>query len=364
MNETATALPGRDFAPASRRRHPALLGLTVLLTAACIAALAVGPVTLGWGELLASLLQPLGLSLPWTPDALQQTTVLQIRLPRVVMGILVGAGLAISGAAMQGMFRNPLAEPGLVGISSGAALAAVTVIVLGHQLVPADTALPVRYLLPTAAFIGGLVTTVLVWRLSQLRGQTSIATLLLAGIAINALAVSGIGLLATIADDQALRSLTFWTLGSLGKANWTEIAVAGPMILLAAVLLPPQAKALNALLLGEAEAGHLGIEVESLKRRLMILVALAVGAAVALAGIIGFVGLVVPHVLRLLLGPDHKLVLPGSALFGAALMVLADTAARSLAAPIELPVGILTSLIGGPFFLWLLLRQRSRGQYF
>lgn len=284
-------------------------------------------------------------------------TVLDIRLPRVLMAVLIGAALAQAGAAMQGIFRNPLAEPGLVGISSGAALAAVGVIVL---LEPAGVFehLPAHVVLPAAAFAGGAAATLLVLRLALVEGHTRVATLLLAGLALNAIAGAGIGFFSHVASDTALRSVTFWMFGSLGRASWPEIAVAAPLLALPLVLIPRDAQALNALLLGEAEAGHLGVDVERLKRRLTALVVLAAGAAVALAGIIAFVGLLVPHLVRLAFGPDHRSLLVLSALSGALLLSVADTASRVLMAPTELPIGILTALVGGPFFLALLLRRR------
>jgi len=284
-------------------------------------------------------------------------TVLDIRLPRVLLALLIGAALAQAGAAMQGIFRNPLAEPGLVGISSGAALAAVAVIVL---LEPAGVfeRVPAHVVLPVAAFAGGAAATLLVLRLALVDGHTRVATLLLAGLALNAIAGAGIGFFSHVASDTALRSVTFWMFGSLGRASWPEIAVAAPLLVAPLVLIPRDAQALNALLLGEAEAGHLGVDVERLKRRLTLLVVLAAGAAVALAGIIAFVGLLVPHLVRLAFGPDHRGLLVLSALSGALLLSLADTASRLLMAPTELPIGILTALVGGPFFLALLLRRR------
>jgi iron complex transport system permease protein len=284
-------------------------------------------------------------------------TVLDIRLPRVLLALLIGAALAQAGAALQGIFRNPLAEPGLIGISSGAALAAVGVIVLGEpagllELVPARVALPL------ATFAGGAAATALVLRLALVDGQTRIATLLLSGLALNAIAGAGIGFFSHVASDSALRSVTFWMFGSLGRASWAEIAIAGPLLVLPILLLPREARALNALLLGEAEAGHLGVDVERLKRRVTLLVVLAAGAAVALAGIIAFVGLLVPHLVRLAFGPDHRHLLPLSALAGALLLMLADTASRVVLLPTELPIGILTALVGGPFFLALLLRRQ------
>jgi iron complex transport system permease protein len=333
-----------------RSTLPAAVTLAVLCLAAAALGLVTGPLDIGWGEVLRIALGQ---------DAPEQytATVLDIRLPRVLLALLIGAALAQAGAAMQGIFRNPLAEPGLVGISSGAALAAVAVIVL---LQPAGLfdALPAHFVLPVAAFAGGAAATALVLRLALVDGHTRVATLLLAGLALNAIAGAGIGFFSHIASDTALRSVTFWMFGSLGRAGWEEIAIAAPLLVVPLLLIPRDARALNALLLGEAEAGHLGVDVERLKRRLTLLVVLAAGAAVALAGIIAFVGLLVPHLVRLAFGPDHRSLLVLSALSGALLLSLADTAARVMLAPIELPIGILTALVGGPFFLALLLRRR------
>ncbi|MEM8859747.1 MAG: iron chelate uptake ABC transporter family permease subunit, partial [Chloroflexota bacterium] len=292
-------------------------------------------------------------------EARERGVLIAIRFPRVLLGVLVGAALGISGAAIQGLFRNPLAAPGLIGISSGAALAAVAVIVLGATLLEGLTELLGNFTLPASAFVGGVITTFIIYQLASSNGRTSVVTMLLAGIAINALTGAVIGILTFIADDEQLRSLTFWGLGSLGGATWRSLRVAAPMILAALITLPFLARPLNALLLGEDEAKHLGIHVERTKRFVIVWVALAVGAAVAVSGAIGFVGLVVPHLLRLTIGPDHRYVIPGSALLGASLLLCADLIARTIVVPAELPIGIVTSLLGGPFFLWLLLRDRK-----
>ena len=266
--------------------------------------------------------------------------------------------LALSGVAMQGLFRNPLADPGLVGVSSGAALGAAFAIVLGSAWGGLPEAFG-PYLLSLSAFTGGLLVTSMVYRLGRRDGQTSVASMLLAGIALTALAGALIGLLTYLADDATLRTLTFWNLGSLNGASYARL---WPLLIVAAAValwLPRRAKALNALLLGEPEARHLGFEVERLKRELIWCTALGVGAAVAAAGLIGFIGLVVPHLMRLLVGPDHRILLPASLLAGASLLLFADLLARLLLAPAELPIGIVTALIGAPFFLYLLLRGRG-----
>jgi iron complex transport system permease protein len=275
------------------------------------------------------------------------------------MGTLVGAALAVSGAVMQGLFRNPLADPGLIGVSAGASLGAVSVIVLGATvLAPLTVELGV-FALPLAAFGGGLATTLLLYRVATRQGQTSVATMLLAGIALAALAMALTGILIFIADDRQLRDLTFWGLGSLAGATWQKIGAIGPVIGLALAAMPFLARGLNALALGEATAGHLGVPVQKLKYTAIVGVAAAVGAAVAVSGGIGFVGIVVPHLLRLSIGPDNRYLLPASALLGGTLLLLADAVARTIVAPAELPIGIVTAVFGAPFFLWILLRKRG-----
>ena len=285
--------------------------------------------------------------------------ILDIRLPRAVMGLLVGASLAVSGAIMQGLFRNPLADPALVGISSGASLGAVLTIVLGSSLFGALFAVFGFYALPVAAFLGCLMTTLLLYRIATRSGQTSVATMLLAGIALAALANAVTGVLIFVADDKQLRDLTFWGLGSLAGANWTKILSAAPIILVSLVVVPFLARGLNALTLGEAAAFHMGIPVQRLKNIAIVSVAALTGASVAVSGGIGFVGIVVPHVLRLIIGPDHRYLLPASALLGGTLLIFADMVARTIVPPAELPIGIITAFVGAPFFLWILLRGRS-----
>lgn len=326
---------------------PLLAGALVL---SCLLAIGIGPVALPAGEVWSALLAPL----TGTETALRNhALVWQLRLPRILLAVLTGAVLALAGASLQGLFRNPLADPGLIGVSSGAALAAGSVIVFVGINAPA-------WLLPLAAFGGGLGAAIIVARIARVGSITSVATLLLAGVAMTAMATAGLGLLSFLADDFALRSLTFWTLGSLGRATWRDLLPAIPMLLLAALVMLRMARALNALLLGEAEARHLGIDVERSKKYLLIWSTLGVGAAVALTGMIGFVGLIVPHLIRLLVGPDHRILMPAAACGGALLMVWTDAISRTLVAPAELPIGILTSLIGGPFFIYMLLQNRQR----
>jgi len=362
----ATASTNGQAAASMRARHRRRVrltigGLVVLLLGATGASLALGAVAIAPGQVLAILGDQMGLSLPWAYETRQELVLTAIRLPRVLLAIGVGGGLAVSGAVMQGLFRNPLADPSLIGVSSGAALAAVITIVLGSTVFSAWSDWLGAFLLPAAAFAGGVLATVIVYRLATREGQTSVTTMLLAGIAINALAGAGTGLMIFIADDDQLRDLTFWTLGSLGGATWTRLAVVGPVLLGGMLATPLLARPLNALLLGEGEALHLGINTEQVKKLVITLAALVVGAAVAVSGIIGFIGLVVPHLLRLAVGPDHRVLVPGSALLGGALLLGADLLARTIVAPAELPIGIVTALLGAPFFLWLLLRDRKRG---
>lgn len=331
-------------------RHLPAVFCAMLLAAMALTALAVGAYPLSPLQLAAVVGHALGLpvALPGAPAA---TVVWDLRLPRVILAGTVGAALALAGASMQALFRNPLADPGLIGVSGGAAVAAALLMVAG---------VTAPFALPSAAFCGGVLATALIYRLSRYRGRTLPATLLLAGVAVNAMAGAVLGMLAYLASAPALRGLTFWLLGSFAQAGWGRLAVALPVMAVASGLMLREAGGLNALLLGEREAAHLGVPVQRLTARLMLWVALAVGAAVAVTGIIGFVGLMVPHWVRMLTGPDHRRLLPATALAGAALMIAADTLARTVAAPAELPVGVLTALLGGPFFLWLLLRYRGR----
>ncbi|MEO0764519.1 MAG: iron ABC transporter permease [Pseudomonadota bacterium] len=282
-----------------------------------------------------------------------------IRAPRLVLGLMVGAALAVGGAVMQGLFRNPLADPGLVGVSAGAGLGAIVAIVLAG-LAPAWLAASAGdQLVPMSAFLGGWASTLVLYRVSTRRGRTSVATMLLAGIALGALAGALSGILVYVADDRQLRDLTFWGLGSLGGASWLKVLTAGPIILASLVAAGTIGRGLNGLALGEATAAHIGLNVQRVKNTAILTVAAATGAAVAVSGTIGFIGIVVPHLLRLGTGPDHRPLLINAALLGALLLVLADVIARVIIAPAELPIGIVTAVLGAPVFLWILLRQRG-----
>lgn len=340
-----------------------MTGLAILLFWLIVIAVGIGAVSVSPGQVAGILMEWIGLRSPWTFDLAQQSILLNIRLPRVLLAVLVGSALAVSGAAMQGLFRNPLADPGLIGVSSGAALATAVSMITISSLSFRFVEVLGRFLIPLFAFLGGTLATLLVYRLSTTDGKTNVATMLLAGIAVNAMAQAAIGFMIFMANDEQLRDLTFWMLGSLGGAMWESVWVVLPFILAAVLFLPRLSKGLNAILLGESEAKHLGVRVERLKKVIVIFVGLAIGAAVSVSGMIGFVGLVVPHILRLWIGPDHRFLMPGSALLGGLLLLGSDLLARTIVAPAELPIGVITAFMGAPFFLWLLLRNRELSGY-
>ena len=284
----------------------------------------------------------------------------QVRLPRTLLCLLVGGILGLCGAVMQGLFRNPLAEPGIIGVSAGAALGAALAIVLFSGMTNYYPNFMNFAAVPIFAFLGGALTTIIVYKLGTSNLGTSVTIMLLAGVAISALSGAAIGYLNFIADDQMLRDLSLWSMGSLAGATWPSITLASITLALLSFLFIKQAPALNALLLGESEAKHLGVPIQSLKRRLILLTAMGVGVTVSLSGMIGFVGLVIPHLGRMLVGPDHRTLLPVSILLGALLLTVADMFARVAVMPAELPVGIVTALVGAPFFLYLLFKQKGR----
>ena len=309
----------------------------------------------------AQLWQVLGSALQGTGDPTPQHLVfMNIRLPRLILGVAAGCGLGMAGALMQGLFRNPLADPGLIGISSGAALAAGVTIVLGAWFWPALPRTLGSWTLVTMAFGGGFLVTLLIYGLSRSEGGTRMALMLLAGIAINALAGAGLGFLSVMATDEQLRSLQFWLLGSLGGARWSAVILVGVIVFIACAAALTLAAPLNAIALGESQAALLGVDVERVKRRAIVVTAFAVGSVTATTGIIGFIGLIAPHWVRMVAGPDHRVVLPASGLLGAALVLAADTVARTAMAPAELPLGVLTAFIGAPMFLLMLRHFRSR----
>jgi len=346
---------GAGFVPTDRRTRARMahFGLAGLLVFASLASLSVGASDVTLAEMLGKLIQGQSLT------QLEKVVIWDIRLPRLVMGICVGAALAVSGAVMQGLFRNPLADPGLVGVGAGAGLGAITAIVLGGMLPAVMIDRFGNHLIPLAAFFGGWASTLILYRVSTRRGRTSVATMLLAGIALGALAGAVSGIMVYKADDQQLRDLTFWGLGSLAGASWAKVFSAAPIIVLALAGSFTLGRGLNGLALGEATANHIGIPVQRMKSLAILAVAAATGAAVAVSGGIGFVGIVVPHLLRLSTGPDHRTLLINAALLGAILLIFADVISRVVIAPAELPIGIVTAVLGAPIFLWILLRRRG-----
>ncbi|MEU8823617.1 iron ABC transporter permease [Streptomyces sp. NPDC048636] len=336
-------------------------GRTAWLTAALGAAVAVfallsvsiGAYEIPLGGIVDSLLHRVGLG-GAALDRVGESVLWNVRLPRVVLALLVGASLGCAGALMQGVFGNPLAEPGVIGISMGAAVGAAGAIALGLDVLG-------NWTVTAFAFAAGLLTVLLVYALSRSDGRTEVVTLILTGIAVNAFAGALIGLAVFFADNAQLTQITFWQLGSLAQATWPKVLAVLPCALAGLAIAPCYARKLDLLALGERPARHLGVDVERLRMALILVVALLTAAAVAVAGVISFVGLLVPHLLRMAAGPGHRFLIPGSALGGALVLVAADLAARTAAQPAELPLGVLTALVGSPFFFWLLRRTR-RGQ--
>ena len=325
--------------------------LVILLPVVALLSLTVGTVSISWVEALRAVFG--------NSSSTQIDTILfDIRLPRILLAIFVGAVLASTGAVMQGLFRNPLADPSLIGVSSGASVGASIMIVTAGGAIQGG-ALVGLSLVSIGAFVGGFTATLLVYRLATSGLGTSVTTMLLAGIAIGALAGALNSLLSYFSDNDMLRQISLWQMGNLSGASWLKVFIMGVVAVLLMSLFPRDSKALNALLLGESEARHLGINVQRVKRRLIVLTALGVGVSVAVAGLVGFVGLIMPHIIRLMIGPDHRWLIPASGLAGAVLLVIADSLARVVVTPAELPTGILTAILGAPFFVVLLLQQRK-----
>lgn len=337
-----------------------LRGLTLTLTLAAlllggiVASAVLGQLPIASAEVGGSLLRALGIQNEWAPnDSIVESTLWVVRFPRIAMALVVGAALAVAGAVMQAIFGNPLAEPGVVGVSSGAALGAATAIVVGVAAL-GDSAIALF------AFVGGLLATLLVYFVSRANGRTEVVTLLLTGIAVNAFTGAGLAFLLFVADSGSREQIVFWQLGSLNGSRWSEVLIVTLVTaigLTAAIVL---ARPYDLLALGERNARHLGVNVERLRIVSIIIVALLTGVAVAFCGIIAFVGLVVPHAMRMVIGPAHRSLIVASAVGGGVLLVLSDLLARSVVAGGDLPIGLLTSLVGGPFFFYLLFRQRRQ----
>lgn len=339
-----------------RRPNGALLlwMLLAVLLAAVLLSFGTGPLKLPPSDVLQAIAVKLGLVDSSSISARDMGVVWQLRIPRALLGALVGASLAMAGVALQGLFGNPLADPGIVGVSQGASLGAVAAIVLGAGTLGA-------WLIPLAAFLGGAGATTLIYLLARPGRGEGTATLLLVGIAIGAACSAAVGFLTYIASESELQSLVFWQMGSLAHARWNDVAAVAPVFLVGLLALWRLATPLDMLALGERQARHIGLDVPRTRLLLVVFSALLVGAAVAFAGSIGFVGLVVPHLVRMLAGPGHRWLLPLSGVTGALLIVVADTAARTLDPPSEIPLGLFSAALGAPFFLWLVLHRRGRG---
>lgn len=337
-----------------RRLNPRIVA-TVLVVAFVIVvfnALSTGAYTIRLGELIQVLFQgPAKGAGEADGSSVAHAVFWNVRLPRVILAIVVGASLAVAGVVMQGIFRNPLAEPATVGVSGGAAVGAVIAITLGLSKITLGVQI--------FAFIGGTLATAIVYGLSRVDGKTDIVTLILTGIAINALSGALIGLAVFVADDDQIRTVTFWSLGSLGLATWRAVAMVLPLAIIGVALSTKFSRTLDLMSLGDRPAEHVGVPVERVRLQTIAIIGLLASSAVAATGIIAFVGLIVPHILRLVLGPKHRDLLWSSALLGAIVTLLADLAARTLLSPAELPLGVLTALIGAPFFLWLLRKMRT-----
>jgi iron complex transport system permease protein len=350
--ESALHAERRD--PLAQRRILIVSGLSLALLIASIIALGSGPVAIAPADVLTILASGLGLAA--SPDELQSAVILSVRLPRIILAIASGAVLGVSGAALQALFRNPLADPELIGVSGGAACGAVAWIIFGAF---APLWMVAAWSMPVAAFLAGLVTTSVVYVVARSGPRADVATLLLAGLAMKALTGAILGYLIYLGTEQQVRALSFWLLGSLGGATWDTLIPALVLMTLAFALFIPLARPFDVMALGEVDASRLGVPVERVKRLSIAAVALGVGSSVALTGAFGFVGLLAPHLVRLLGGANNRFVVPAAALMGALLVTLADLIARTVVAPAELPIGVVTSALGAPFFFWL-LRSRMR----
>jgi iron complex transport system permease protein len=343
------------LAPVRAGRATAVIaGLVVALAVMSLVSAGAGQLTVPADEVLGSVLHRLRLdigNLPSHPNG--EAALWNIRFPRLAMGLLVGAALGAAGAVMQGIFGNPLAEPGVIGVSSGAGVGACAAIVFGWVFLGPMT-------IAAAAFVTALLTTMLVYGLARRSGRTEVITLVLMGIAVNAVAGGLIAYLVFLGDTQAREQIVFWQLGSLNGGRWEQVWVVAPLVAVGLVGTGLLGRRLDLLALGERAARHLGVNVERLRLTAIVLVTLLVAAGVAFAGIIGFVGLVVPHLIRMAIGPSHRTLIPASAAGGALVLTVADLVARTAVDYADLPIGMLTAVVGGPFFFWLLMRARAR----
>jgi len=338
--------------------------LIIFLIAVSLASMIIGPVKISIYQVFLIIMDKIGvMNNNESFTAIQESVLWDIRMPRIILGLLVGLALGSAGAILQGLFRNPLVDPGFIGISSGAAIGAMVAIMFSSLILSYTSDFLTPFILPALAIIGAFITTLLIYRMSKVSGKTNIMAMLLAGIAINALAGSIIGLLVSISSDSELRSFTFWTLGGLDNGSWKVSIISSIFILTSFLTIYKIRKKLDIFMLGDAEAYHLGLNVESLKKKIILIASIMVGISVSFCGMIGFIGLVTPHIIRLFIGPKHKYLIPGSALLGSILLVLSDLICKTVIAPAQLPIGVITSIIGAPFFIWLIFSQKRRLGY-
>ena len=326
----------------------------------------IGPVTISLKQIFQILLDKMIFNFNESSiiyNQVHETVIFNIRLPRIFLALLVGMGLGTSGAILQGLFRNFLVDPGFIGVSSGAAVGAMISIMFLNIISYYIPFLSIVYILPLLAMVGSFFATVLIYKISKIDNRTNIMVMLLSGIAINALAGSIIGLFVSMSSDAELRSFTFWTLGGLDNADWDIVFITSIFVVLPLIAVYFMKKQLDIFMLGDAEANHLGVDIEMLKKKIILFSSIIVGISVSFCGMIGFIGLVTPHLVRLFIGPKHSSLLPGSALLGAILLLASDLISKTIIAPAQLPIGVVTSAIGAPFFIWLIISQKRRFSY-
>lgn len=343
-----------------------LIVLIVILVELCFISLVFGPVSISFRQALDIILHKIGFFINDSRssfDSIHISVLWDIRIPRMIMGFLVGIALGTSGAILQGLFRNPLVDPGFIGVSSGAAVGAMVSIMFSSSIELYFPNAIVNFILPVLAILGALVTTLMIYVMSKVSSKTNIMAMLLSGIAVNALAGAIIGLFISISSDSELRTFTFWTLGGLDNANWLVVTISGLFILTSFAIIYFKKNQLDIFMLGDAEAHNLGVNVERLKRMIILIASIMVGISVSFCGMIGFIGLVTPHLVRLFISSKHKYLIPGSAVLGAILLISSDLISKTIISPAQLPIGVVTSIIGAPFFIWLIFKQKSRLGY-
>ncbi|MAV64920.1 MAG: iron ABC transporter permease [Pelagibacteraceae bacterium TMED124] len=341
-----------------------ILALSSILIILSILSIGNGPVSISFSQMVDILLYKMGfINDNSSFTNIHESVFLDIRIPRILLGIIVGIGLASSGAILQGLFRNPLVDPGFIGVSSGAAVGAMVAIMFSSLISGYFFESLIPFMLPILAMIGAFLTTIMVYKISKVYNKTNIMAMLLSGIAINALAGSIIGLFVSMSSDSELRSFTFWSLGGLDNADWQVVGISYAFILISFICIYKIKRKLDIFMLGDAEAHHLGVDVENLKKIIILIASIMVGISVCFCGMIGFVGLVTPHLVRLFIGPKHSYLIPASALLGAILLVSSDLISKLVIAPAQLPIGVVTSAIGAPFFIWLIFSQKRRLGY-